>query len=121
MPCLVISDYNHLTDELFRPIIGGAFADSPATWRWSFYINLVVAAVFAPVYVFMIPSVDPQPGRPLADRAIKFDFSMFSRITENYSEAHIPQLVLFSSWALLAAASPVYPWVDHLMLGKSDV
>lgn len=22
------------------PIIGGAFSDSPATWRWAFYINL---------------------------------------------------------------------------------
>jgi MFS family permease len=22
------------------PIVGGSFADSSATWRWSFYINL---------------------------------------------------------------------------------
>jgi MFS family permease len=28
------------------PIIGGAFADSPATWRWAFYINLVVGGIF---------------------------------------------------------------------------
>ena len=23
------------------PVIGGAFAESDATWRWAFYINLV--------------------------------------------------------------------------------
>lgn len=31
------------------PIIGGAFSDSSATWRWAFYINLVIGAVCAPV------------------------------------------------------------------------
>jgi MFS family permease len=36
------------------PIIGGAFTDSAATWRWSFYINLCVAAVCAPVYVRLL-------------------------------------------------------------------
>ncbi|RFU31810.1 hypothetical protein B7463_g4518, partial [Scytalidium lignicola] len=29
------------------PIIGGAFADSSATWRWAFYINLVVGSTMA--------------------------------------------------------------------------
>ena len=27
------------------PVIGGVFTDSAATWRWAFYINLVLAAV----------------------------------------------------------------------------
>ncbi|KAJ6142756.1 hypothetical protein N7471_002209 [Penicillium samsonianum] len=30
------------------PIVGGAFADSSAGWRWTFYINLIIAALFAP-------------------------------------------------------------------------
>jgi MFS family permease len=41
------------------PIIGGAFADSSATWRWSFYINLCIGGVAAPVYLFLLPSTKP--------------------------------------------------------------
>ncbi|KAI8650581.1 MFS domain-containing protein [Fusarium keratoplasticum] len=43
------------------PVVGGAFAESSATWRWGFYINLVVGAVFAPAYLFLFPSLNPQP------------------------------------------------------------
>lgn len=56
------------------PIIGGAFTDSSATWRWSFYINLCVGAVCAPVYIFMLPNKDPRPGVSLADRAREMDY-----------------------------------------------
>ncbi|PQE16379.1 MFS drug efflux transporter protein [Rutstroemia sp. NJR-2017a BVV2] len=41
------------------PVVGGAFATSSATWRWAFYINLVVAAICAPVYIFYLPPVTP--------------------------------------------------------------
>lgn len=45
------------------PIVGGAFAQSSATWRWGFYLNLVVGGIFAPVYLFLLPSFDPQFGQ----------------------------------------------------------
>ena len=48
---------DHRNDSLL-----GAFADSSATWRWGFYINLCVGGAFAPVYLFLIPSSDPRPG-----------------------------------------------------------
>ncbi|KAL8949410.1 MAG: hypothetical protein Q9222_004479 [Ikaeria aurantiellina] len=38
------------------PIIGGALADSSASWRWAFYINLCVAAAAAPVFLLLLPS-----------------------------------------------------------------
>ena len=46
---------------ILGPVIGGAFAESSATWRWAFYINLVLAAVSAPIYIFYFPRSDPQP------------------------------------------------------------
>lgn len=56
------------------PVVGGAFADSSATWRWAFYINLVIGGIFAPVYVFLLPSADPRPGVPLMTRAKQIDY-----------------------------------------------
>lgn len=60
-------------------------------WRWAFYVNLsrddcpaldtsadigctVIGGVFAPVYLFLLPSYDPQPkGTSLRDRVRNFD------------------------------------------------
>ncbi|KAK4038093.1 putative HC-toxin efflux carrier [Parachaetomium inaequale] len=57
------------------PVIGGAFAESAATWRWAFYINLVLGAVAAPIYLFYLPSLrfNPNPP-PLRERIARFDF-----------------------------------------------
>ncbi|KAL8828412.1 MAG: hypothetical protein Q9170_006611 [Blastenia crenularia] len=56
------------------PIIGGAFTDSSATWRWAFYINLVVFGVFAPVYLFYLPRFDPRPGVAIKRRLAEIDY-----------------------------------------------
>ncbi|OKL64257.1 hypothetical protein UA08_00397 [Talaromyces atroroseus] len=61
------------------PVVGGAFATSSATWRWAFYINLVVAALCAPVYIFYLPSV--KPGRasdtPILGKLVALDWVGF--------------------------------------------
>jgi MFS family permease len=44
------------------PIVGGAFADSSAGWRWAFYINLVIGGLWAPVYIFLLPASKPRPS-----------------------------------------------------------
>ena len=55
------------------PIIGGAFANSSATWRWGFYLNLVVGGVFAPIYLLRLPSFVPQPDLSVSARLSGFD------------------------------------------------
>ncbi|KAI2712159.1 hypothetical protein CBS147332_5795 [Penicillium roqueforti] len=56
------------------PAIGGAFAESSATWRWAFYINLVIGAAFSPVYVFLLPSFEPLPNATSKEKAKNIDW-----------------------------------------------
>ncbi|KAM3158144.1 MFS-type transporter pgmG [Botrytis cinerea] len=56
------------------PVIGGAFSQSSVGWRWAFYINLLIGGVFAPVYIFMIPSKDARSGVPFKERAVEMDY-----------------------------------------------
>jgi MFS family permease len=50
------------------PVVGGSFAESSATWRWGFYINLPIAALFAPAYLLCLPSIDPAPNSSLVEK-----------------------------------------------------
>lgn len=54
-------------------MIGGAFDGSEATWRWAFYINLCVAALAAPAWLFLIPSSSPKPNVGKLQKAKQLD------------------------------------------------
>ncbi|KAI1405015.1 putative MFS drug efflux transporter [Hypoxylon fuscum] len=56
------------------PAIGGAFAESNATWRWAFYINLVIGGLFSPVYAWLLPSFDPLPDSTASERRKNIDW-----------------------------------------------
>ena len=56
------------------PIIGGAFSVSSATWRWAFYINLVIGAAVSPIYIFFLPPIHPSSGESVRERIGTFDF-----------------------------------------------
>jgi MFS family permease len=59
---------------ILGPIVGGAFADSSATWRWAFYINLPIGGLFAPVFLFFLPNPDPRPGFTVKQRLQQIDW-----------------------------------------------
>ena len=44
---------------ILGPVIGGAFSVSAATWRWAFYINLVIGAISAPAFLWYLPAIHP--------------------------------------------------------------
>ncbi|KAF1952689.1 putative major facilitator superfamily transporter [Byssothecium circinans] len=99
------------------PVIGGAFAESSATWRYGFYINLFIGALFAPVYLVLIPSKDPRPGTDVWTRLRNIDlvgFTLlagttttltlamcFGGLTYSWNSAQIIALFVVSGFLLL--------------------
>ncbi|KAL9611866.1 MAG: hypothetical protein Q9167_003520 [Letrouitia subvulpina] len=59
---------------ILGPIVGGSFADSSATWRWAFYLNLVIFGVMTPVYLFLLPSLPRQPETTLLQKIKGLDW-----------------------------------------------
>lgn len=60
-------------ETVLGPIIGEAFTSSSAGWRWAFYINLLVTAVCAPVYLLISPSIQPRLGVSFSKRFVEID------------------------------------------------
>ncbi|GAB1314569.1 Efflux pump patC [Madurella fahalii] len=62
------------------PIIGGSFAESSATWRWAFYINLVIGAAVAPILLFYLPPIHPVEGKTIRERVTSIDLLGFTLV-----------------------------------------
>lgn len=50
------------------PLVGGGFNESSVGWRWAFYLNLLIGAMSAPVYLFLLSSKEPRLGTRLKER-----------------------------------------------------
>lgn len=59
---------------ILGPVVGGAFSVSAATWRWAFYINLVIGAITAPAFIMYLPSMHPVTGASIRARLANLDF-----------------------------------------------
>lgn len=64
-----------IVHQVLGPIVGGAFTDSSAGWRWAFYINLCIGAVGAPAWFFYLPGYDPRPGVTIRKRFAEIDYT----------------------------------------------
>ena len=71
---IVSALHTHLVHELNIIQVGGALAVSRATWRWGFYLNLVIGVVFAPIILFLLPAKDLQPNTSFKDKLKQNDF-----------------------------------------------
>ncbi|KAI0429516.1 major facilitator superfamily domain-containing protein [Xylaria sp. FL1042] len=59
------------------PVIGGAFSESSATWRWAFYINLPIGALTIPPFLLWLPSFHPLQGVSVWKRLVTLDIVGF--------------------------------------------
>ncbi|TEY29568.1 hypothetical protein BOTCAL_0941g00020 [Botryotinia calthae] len=89
------------------PVIGGAFSQSSVGWRWAFYINLLIGGVFAPVYIFMIPSKDARPGVPFKERAVEMDY-----VGIILQAGAFTMFVMAINWG-----GNIYPWKSGQVIG----
>lgn len=84
------------------PVVGGAFSVSSATWRWAFYINLVIGGALTPIYLFLLPPLHPVKGIPIRTRLLRLDFVGF-----------ILGAAVWATFALaLTMAGGQWPWND---------
>ncbi|KAL4789040.1 major facilitator superfamily domain-containing protein [Aspergillus venezuelensis] len=95
------------TGTVLGPTIGGAFTDSSATWRWAFYINLCIGGLFTPVFLFMIPSIDPRPGASTKARLAEVDWLG----TIVFIGANVCIIMA------IAFGGVLYPWGDSRIIG----
>ncbi|KAF2644127.1 MFS general substrate transporter [Massarina eburnea CBS 473.64] len=59
---------------ILGPVVGGLLADSAATWRWAFYLNLVIFGAISPIYMFLVPSVPRKQNMMLGAKVKSMDW-----------------------------------------------
>ncbi|KAK1535852.1 hypothetical protein CPAR01_09394 [Colletotrichum paranaense] len=57
--------------NMTRLIVGLALCGLDGVESWAFYINLTIGGLAVPVYLFMLPSPDPQPGATILQRLVE--------------------------------------------------
>jgi predicted MFS family arabinose efflux permease len=96
----------YLTDTC-NVLIVGAFVASAGGWRWSFYINLLIGAVTAPVMIFYLPSRNPYPNLTVLNRLKNIDWPGIILVTAS--------LALFT--LALSFGGNQYPWNSGVVIG----
>ncbi|OAP63939.1 hypothetical protein AYL99_03166 [Fonsecaea erecta] len=84
---------------ILGPLVGGGFATSSATWRWAFYINLVIAGVMAPAFIFLLPTHQPAPDKKLWDKLRHMDWLGIILIASIYTTYTLALTFGGAQWA----------------------
>ncbi|KAI4859952.1 MFS general substrate transporter [Hypoxylon rubiginosum] len=87
---------------IIGPVVGGAFSLSSATWRWGFYINLIIGAICAPIYLFCLPPIRPTKGISIPERLRHVDW---------LGSALSCGMWVFFSMAFISGGG-IWPWSD---------
>lgn len=97
--------------SVLGPVVGGAFSDSSATWRWAFYLNLVIGGITAPIYLFYLPAVTPP-----SVAAAKANGTLLSVRSRLASLDYVGFLLSASAWVALTlallSAGTQWSWSD---------
>ncbi|PYH92664.1 MFS general substrate transporter [Aspergillus ellipticus CBS 707.79] len=61
---------------ILGPVVGGVFSNSGMTWRWSFYLILIMGIPILP-FLFFLPSIHPETDVPIHHRLARLDYLGF--------------------------------------------
>jgi MFS family permease len=92
---------------ILGPVVGGLLADSAATWRWAFYLNLVIFAVMSPVYIFVLPSVPQKQQLTITEKVKTLDWLGIALNTGVYCTFTIA----------FTFGGVIWPWNDGRLIG----
>ncbi|MCJ1470028.1 hypothetical protein MMC07_008673 [Pseudocyphellaria aurata] len=59
---------------ILGPVVGGSLADSSATWRWAFYLDLFIFVILSPIYLFLLPPLPRQPEMTFTQKVKSLDW-----------------------------------------------
>jgi MFS family permease len=95
---------------ILGPIVGGLFAEK-ATWRWAFYINLVLAAIFGPILIYLSPTNQPQPKKTMRQKFTQMDWLGIVLIAAVYATYVVAMTFGGATW----------PWSDGRFIATITV
>ncbi|KAK3305036.1 putative MFS transporter [Chaetomium strumarium] len=92
---------------ILGPVVGGSLADSSSSgWRWAFYLNLFIFAAMAPIYIFLLPSVQPRPDVSLLAKLLSLDWV-----------GSILSSAMYTVFAMIFTfGGSIWPWGDGRMV-----
>ncbi|KAG4418702.1 hypothetical protein IFR04_008147 [Cadophora malorum] len=102
------------TGCILGPVVGGAFSVSSATWRWAFYINLPLAALLAPVYIFLFPKHNGVPDIPGPKKLASIDWLGSALNAAVFTLFQVAATFSGSTWKW-NSAGPIALWIVFAM------